>query len=80
MTSNTPRLPVSVCMMCRNEELNLPRGLEQVPAFAEWIVADTGSTDRTAEVARQHGATVREIPWQGFSETRKQHFALASQP
>ena len=80
MNSSTPRLPVSVCMMCRNEEFNLQRGLDQVAEFAEWIVADTGSTDRTAEIARERGAIVRDIPWQGFSETRRQHFAMASQP
>ncbi|HWD65634.1 MAG TPA: glycosyltransferase family 2 protein [Solirubrobacteraceae bacterium] len=46
---------------CFNEELQLPVTLaalpRQVPGFdsVEWLIVDDGSTDRTIEVARQHG-------------------------
>lgn len=46
---------------CLNEEEQLPATLadlpRQVPGFddVEWLVVDDGSTDRTVEVARQHG-------------------------
>jgi len=73
-------LPITVCMMCLNEERHLKKLLTQVPEFAEWILLDTGSTDASAEIGRGAGATVRSIAWSGFSETRRQHFAMASQP
>ena len=53
---------VSVIIPARNEEHNLPtllRSLASQPAKPrEIIVVDDGSTDRTAEIARQLGATV----------------------
>jgi len=55
-------LAVSVIIPARNEEHNLPallRSLAVQPAKPrEIIVVDDGSMDRTAEIARQHGATV----------------------
>lgn len=73
-------LPITVCMMCLNEERHMPKVLARVCDFAEWIVLDTGSTDRTAGIAAEMGATVRSAPWQGFSLTRRGHFAMATQP
>jgi len=76
----TPSLPITVCMMCLNEASRLPISLERINEFAEWIVLDTGSSDDTVEIARRHGATVRSITWAGFSETRRAHFLMATQP
>lgn len=73
-------LPISVCMMCLNEERHMRKALACAADFAEWIVLDTGSTDRSAEIAHECGATVRTAPWQGFSLTRRGHFAMAAQP
>ena len=58
----------------------MPKVLARVADFAEWIVLDTGCTDRTAEIALEYGAIVRSAPWQGFSLTRRGHFAMATQP
>lgn len=58
-----PRL--SVCLIARNEERFLGRCLESVRGVADQIVVlDTGSTDRTLEIARAAGAEVYEAPWQ----------------
>lgn len=73
-------LPITVCMMCLNEERHMRKVLALVGYFAEWIVLDTGSTDKTAVIASDMGATVRCAPWQGFSLTRRGHFAMATQP
>ena len=56
-----PRLPValSLCMIVKNEERNLPRCLDSVRDLAgELIVVDTGSTDRTPPIAACRGAEV----------------------
>jgi glycosyltransferase involved in cell wall biosynthesis len=67
-------------MMCLNEAWHLSRNLSEVSSFAEWIVLDTGSTDETIQIAAESGACVRSVPWMGFSETRRLHFAMATQP
>ena len=52
-----PRL--SVCMIVKNEERFLGQCLASVKDIADdLIVIDTGSTDRTVEIAREHGAQV----------------------
>lgn len=57
-----PLRTVSVVIPARNEEQNLPKLLRSLAAQSlrphEILVVDDGSTDRTAEVARQHGARV----------------------
>lgn len=69
-----PAIRVSIIIPARNEEQNLPKLLrslvDQAPKPHEIIVVDDGSTDRTAEVARQLGATVlnsKPLPdgWRG---------------
>ncbi len=50
---------LSVCMVVRNEELNLPRCLDSVCDLAgEIVVVDTGSTDITPHIAARRGAKV----------------------
>lgn len=57
---------VSLCMIVRNEEQNLPRCLESVRGVVdEIIVVDTGSTDRTVAIAESLGARVLHFPWIG---------------
>ncbi len=56
--------PVSLCMIVKNEEDNLAGCLASVADFAaEIIIVDTGSTDRTVEIARSFGAKVRHFAW-----------------
>jgi glycosyltransferase involved in cell wall biosynthesis/tetratricopeptide (TPR) repeat protein len=56
--------PVSVCLIVKNEEKNLPSCLESVRGLAnEVIVVDTGSTDRTREIAVRYGAKVFDFVW-----------------
>ncbi len=70
-------MKISVCYMVRNEEKNLLRSLQSVSkAVDEIIVVDTGSTDRTKEIALSFQAKVYDFPWQDdFSAPR--NFALS---
>jgi glycosyltransferase involved in cell wall biosynthesis/Tfp pilus assembly protein PilF len=70
-----PRL--TVCLVVRNEEAHLPRCLDSVRGLADEIVlVDTGSTDRTVEIALSHGVRLFHQPWQDdFSLVR--NFAAA---
>jgi GT2 family glycosyltransferase/tetratricopeptide (TPR) repeat protein len=63
---------VSVCLIAKNEERFLPQCLGSVSALASQIVVvDTGSTDRTVEIAREFGAEVHALPWgDDFSAAR----------
>ena len=60
----TSRPTLSLCMIVRNEEENLGRCLAGVKHLVdEMVIVDTGSTDRTREVAEAYGARVFSHPW-----------------
>jgi tetratricopeptide (TPR) repeat protein len=65
-------LTLSLCMIVKDEEEWLGRCLAAVkPAVDEMIIVDTGSTDRTVEIAESFGATVLHHEWTGdFSAAR----------
>jgi tetratricopeptide (TPR) repeat protein len=73
-------LTISLCMIVRDEEAMLGRCLEAAaPAVDEIIVVDTGSVDRTIQIAKSFGARVIERPWTGsFSEARNASFDAAT--
>ena len=57
-------MKISACMMVKNEEEMLPRALESIKdEVDEIIVVDTGSTDRTVEIARQYTDKVYFHQW-----------------
>jgi glycosyltransferase involved in cell wall biosynthesis len=63
---------LSVCIITLNEEANIGRTLASVqPLVAdgqgEIIVVDSGSTDKTLEIAKSYGAQVFTEPWKGFA-------------
>jgi tetratricopeptide (TPR) repeat protein len=73
-------LRLSLCMIVRDEEEMLPRSLAAVrDAVDEIVVVDTGSRDRTVEIARSCGATVLEREWTGsFADARNASIEAAS--
>lgn len=63
-TSEGRELLLSLCIIARNEEAFLPACLASVQGVVDEVVlVDTGSTDRTLELARAAGARIFERPW-----------------
>jgi glycosyltransferase involved in cell wall biosynthesis len=71
---------VDVIFPCLNEEAALPWILGRLPAGYRAIVVDNGSTDRSAEVAREHGATVITQPIRGFGSAAHAGLLAATAP
>jgi glycosyltransferase involved in cell wall biosynthesis/Tfp pilus assembly protein PilF len=70
---------ISLCMIVKNEENMLPRCLDSVKDFIdEIVIVDTGSTDKTVEIAESYGAKVYHHPWENdFSKHRNQSISYA---
>jgi len=62
---------VSLCLIVKNEEDNLPACLGSAADLAdEVVVVDTGSTDRTKDIAARFGARLFDFPWVDSSPPR----------
>ena len=58
------KFKISACYIVKNEEKTLPRSIESLKsAVDEIIIVDTGSTDKTMEIAKSYGAKVIETTW-----------------
>jgi GTP:adenosylcobinamide-phosphate guanylyltransferase len=72
-----PTLPLSVSIVCFNNQTTIRRTLESVADIASEIVAvDSGSTDATLELLQSAGARVIHQPWLGH--IRQKQLALES--
>jgi glycosyltransferase involved in cell wall biosynthesis len=74
---------LSVVLITFNEGSNIARTLNSVAGLVrdsagETIVVDSGSTDRTVEIAKSHGAKVFEEPWKGFAAQKNSAIERAS--
>jgi glycosyltransferase involved in cell wall biosynthesis len=64
-------MKISACVITKNEEKNMEAYFTKIQGLVqEIILVDTGSTDRTVEIAQRHGATIYKYEW-------KQDFAAA---
>ena len=65
-----PRSTLSVAIITHNEEENLPRTLASVRMADEIVVVDSGSTDRSVEIAKLFGAKIFVETWKGFARQK----------
>ena len=63
-------MKISATIITYNEERNLPRAIESLRCADEILVVDSGSTDRTVEIAEKLGARVMESPWPGYAKQK----------
>lgn len=66
---------ISVTVIALNEERDLPRCLASLGFADEIILVDSGSTDRTVEIAQKMGAKVVVEPWRGYGAQK--NFAMS---
>ncbi len=75
MAKRMKKAPLSVIVLTKDEEANLPGCLASLDFAAEVVVVDSESKDRTRALARAAGAKVFNRPWPGF--TAQRNFAVA---
>ena len=76
------KISISVCILAKNEEKNIKTLIESVYGFAsEIIILDTGSTDKTVEIAQSYDSKIYYHPWNDdFAEARNICLSKASKP
>jgi glycosyltransferase involved in cell wall biosynthesis len=74
VTEGVSRPRISGVVICMNEERNIDRCLASLDFCDEIVVVDSGSTDRTPEIARRHATHVVEQPFLGY--VKQKNFAL----
>ena len=75
-----PKQTISLCMIVKNEEKYLERCLNSVKDLVdETIIVDTGSTDKTKEIAKKFKAKLLDFKWSDdFSEARNESLKHAT--
>ncbi len=74
-------LPLSLSIIACDEEANLRRCLQSAADLArEIVVVDSGSRDRTLEIAREFGARTQHQDWLGHRDQKNVALGLCSQP
>jgi glycosyltransferase involved in cell wall biosynthesis len=69
---------VTVTVITRDEESNVAAALQSVSWADEIVVIDSGSTDGTVAIARQHASRVEVRDWPGYSAQKNYAAELAS--
>lgn len=71
---------ISVCMIVKNEEANLDSAISSLEGiYDELIIVDTGSTDKTKEIAKRYTDKIYDFEWvDDFSKARNFAFSKAT--
>ncbi|MGA8764786.1 MAG: glycosyltransferase family 2 protein [Candidatus Sulfotelmatobacter sp.] len=72
-------MTISVTIVAMDEEANIGRTLASVRWADEIVLVDSGSTDRTCEIARGYGARVVLEPWRGYVAQKQYAIDLCSE-
>ncbi len=69
---------LSVYIIAYNEEAKVGAAIESVLWADEVVVVDSGSSDRTCEIAESYGVRVEQVPFEGFGKLRNRAVGLCS--
>jgi glycosyltransferase involved in cell wall biosynthesis len=70
--------PVSVIIICKNEEKAIAGTIKSVQAITDDIICvDSGSTDNTIEIINRCGARLLQTNWEGYGKTKNKGIAAA---
>jgi glycosyltransferase involved in cell wall biosynthesis len=75
--SRMSRLPVTVTIITLNEEAHIENAIRSAAWAEEVVVVDSGSTDRTVEIAESLGAKVVARKWPGYGQQKNYAQQLA---
>ncbi len=70
-----PSLPITIILAAKNEAANLPKCLASLKPAERIVVIDSGSTDATADIVKQHNAELVQFHYQG-GHPKKRQWAL----
>lgn len=71
-------LKITATIITLNEERNIARAIESLRCCDEIVVVDSGSSDRTVELAHKLGARVVDCAWRGYAEQKNRAAACAA--
>jgi glycosyltransferase involved in cell wall biosynthesis len=74
------KIPLSVAIITKDEEANLPGCLKSVAFARQIVVVDSGSADGTLEIARDFGCDVFTEPWKGFGPQKQMAIDRCREP
>ena len=78
MASQSDMIPLSVVIITLNEEKRLTNCLRSLPRGSEVVILDSGSSDRTEQIARELGAQVHTRVFTNHAEQKNAALALAN--
>lgn len=71
MNNNKLKIPISVVLIALNEQANIARALNSVSWALDIVVYDSGSMDKTKDIASKLGANIIQGTWLGYGKTKK---------
>jgi glycosyltransferase involved in cell wall biosynthesis len=71
------KIPVSAVVITKNEQAHLKEVLRSVAICGEIVILDSGSTDRTREIAQARGVSWHEHPFDGYGRQKQRAVTLA---
>lgn len=71
-----PGTPISVFVITLNEQQHIEKMLQSVQCFDEIVLVDSGSSDKTLEIAKRYGAKIHHQDWLGFAKQKAHAMSL----
>ncbi|MEL6659126.1 MAG: glycosyltransferase family 2 protein [Bacteroidota bacterium] len=80
MKNQGSKIPITVAIPIKNEEANIAKCLDRLEQFSEIVLLDSGSTDKTIEIAERHGVEVLQFNWTGNYPKKRNWYLLNHRP